>query len=68
MDHLVVESRAGKCPQSFTLSLSLVVRCDSYTQQIVGSCILTQSDDLCLLIEELSPFPFRVMIYNKCEL
>jgi hypothetical protein len=57
-----VESRAGECPQPFTLSLSLVVRCGSYTQQIVGSCILIQSDDLCLLIGELSPFPFRVII------
>jgi hypothetical protein len=50
----------------FNLCLSLVVRFASYKTnkktQMVGSWFLIQSDDLCLLIEELSLFTFRVMI------
>jgi hypothetical protein len=47
---------------TFCLFVSLVVRCVSYRQQIVGSCFLIQSDNLCLLIRELSLIIFGVMI------
>jgi hypothetical protein len=54
-------------PFTFSLCVSLVVRCVSCRQKIVGSWFLIQSDNLGLLITELSSFTFRVMI-ERCFL
>jgi hypothetical protein len=42
--------------------VSLAVRCVSYRQKIIRSGSLIQLDNLCLLIGELSPLTFRIMI------
>jgi hypothetical protein len=59
-------------PYTFSLYVSLVVRCISYIQQIVGSYFLIQSDSLCLLMGKLSSdwgftFTFTVLI-EQCLL
>jgi hypothetical protein len=49
-------------PFTFSFCVSLVMRCVSCRQQIVRSCLLIQSDNLCILMGELNAFTFRVMI------